>query len=101
MTCGELEGTFPDMHQVAPRKISGETAEYNPALLAQAQEALMIAADFKPSGSKVMGSKLMTNGDGPGVMVGSRDCAYVLVMPWRDAEPTDADREAAQVFFHP
>lgn len=78
-----IDGTFPDWRRVIPSKISGDTAQFNPALLSRLSAAKKIFGE----------TELITiahNGSAPAVVSFGADTknAFGIVMPFRAvAEP--------------
>jgi DNA polymerase III subunit beta len=86
----EVDGVFPDYQRITPRKVTGETAQYNPQYLADAVDALRIHAD-----SPKLTPRIEYNGQSPCIVHANGACAaFVLVMPWRVESGMDADMAA-------
>lgn len=75
-----IDGVFPDMQKVVPKKCSNEIAQYNWQYMADCQDAAEIL-----TGSGGEGAPVAYNGDGPAIVYLSED-AFALVMPCRKGE---------------
>lgn len=78
-----VEGVFPDWRRNVPRTVSGESAQFNPALLALFQKA---GAMLRGGTSRYCG--IGHNGTSPALVdLGDADFCGVI-MPWRQDAPT-------------
>ena len=71
-----IDGTFPDWRRVVPTKVTGEVAQYNPALLVKLQKAGEVFDHNIPS--------VGYNGDGPALVTWA-DTLFGVIMPMRRA----------------
>ncbi len=84
-------GTYPDYTRVMPRKVSGETAQFDAQLYARIDKALKLALDLDKT------PKLSTvgyNGEKAGATVfvhGHSDKAVAVIMPARCLGSSDAE----------
>jgi hypothetical protein len=78
VTCAAVDGTFPDVDRVIPKSVSGETAQFNPALLADVSKALKLLT------GKALHGHVHHNGNSPAVIGCSQAPQFgALVMPMR------------------
>ena len=76
-----LDGKFPDVDRIIPKKLSGERAQINASYLHSAHNALKIATD---AGSKAC-FPVFHNGNAPAVMVATQSDnkpALSIIMPF-------------------
>ena len=78
-----IDGTFPDYARVIPKRITGETAQFNVDDLADATAALRLHF-----GQKKGNARIEHNGNGPAIMHTGEPGAFVLVMPMRAPDST-------------
>jgi DNA polymerase-3 subunit beta len=75
-----IDGTFPDWTRVIPQELSGETAQFNPAYVADLGKVAKILGD------KSGHISIRHNGNGPaGILFGRKDC-FAVLMPVRDRD---------------
>jgi DNA polymerase III sliding clamp (beta) subunit (PCNA family) len=82
-----VDGKFPDLARVVPKKTSGEIAQYNWRYLADCQEAADILKDSKKGDGVPAGVSF--NGDNGPCLVHLTEDAFALVMPMRKGECPD------------
>lgn len=84
----ELEGNYPEWRRVLPQTVSGESAQFNPQYLADAETALKIYYD----GGNAFCTTLAPNGTAGGLVFngGYDPKAVVIVMPRRVVNSTSA-----------
>jgi len=90
IACRSVDGSFPDWRRVVPTELSGATAQFNPAYVADMGK---IGEILFGRGKPVLPAHIHHNGEGPaGVTFPTCADAFAVLMPIRSAhtDPTDA-----------
>ena len=90
VSCKPVDGSFPDWRRVVPTELNGETAQFNPAYVADMGK---IGVLLFGRGKPVLSAQIHHNGEGPaGVTFASCEDAFAVLMPIRAtyADPADA-----------
>lgn len=81
LACRSVDGSFPDWRRVVPTELTGETAQFNPAYVADMGK---IGEILFGRGKPVLSAQIHHNGEGPaGVTFGSCEDAFAVLMPIR------------------
>lgn len=83
--CREVGGTFPDYQRVIPQELSGEVAQFNPALVARFGDIAGILEKGNFPG-------IAWNGDGPALVTFARRDCFGVMMPFRKQSWIDTTR---------
>ena len=90
VACQPVDGAFPDWRRVVPPQLSGVTAQFNPAYVADMGAIGLLLSGRRKSDSGLI-AHIHHNGDGPaGVTFPECGDAFAILMPIRTAH-TDPD----------
>lgn len=90
IACSPVDGSFPDWRRAVPTELSGETAQFNPAYVADMGK---IGEILFGRGKPVLAAQIHHNGEGPaGVTFATCEDAFAVLMPIRATytDPADA-----------
>jgi DNA polymerase-3 subunit beta len=92
--CQPIDGIFPDWRRAVPTELSGETAQFNPAYVADMGK---IGEILFGRGKPVLSAHIHHNGESPaGVTFPTCDDAFAVLMPIRSGHTDPCDAWAAR-----